>query len=138
MKTIISLLILIQFYSIELKNSDLKIYKDMGKVNRSYEITIESFWTFKKYDIDSVFISDQKIKLQFYDLYKKSKKTKISYVPFMNPKFAIIGNFSGEIDTLYLDSEYRYGFLSKRKVMIEHKKKALKSFFKENNKVFFD
>lgn len=140
-KKVILLLLIVLASSCKTKNeatkiNKLKAYKDLGQVQRSVDITISTFWSFKPIDLDSIFIekaeSIKSINKYLNNLHYK-KKQEI----FMNPKYAFMVTYQGKKDTLYMDENLRNGYYNNAHIEIEDKKGFLKDELKKLNPAFF-
>ncbi|PZO34364.1 MAG: hypothetical protein DCE86_02380 [Flavobacteriaceae bacterium] len=140
-KKIILFFLLPLIFSCKIKNNiaeidNIKVYKDLGQVQRTFDITIGSFWAFKSVDLDSIFIEKtQSLKLEKnLETLQSIRKTEI----FMNPKYAFLVVYQGKKDTLYMDENLRKGYYKNAHIEIEDKKVLLKIELEKLSPVFFD
>lgn len=140
-KKIILFFLLPLIFSCKIKNNiaeidNIKVYKDLGQVQRIFDITIGSFWAFKSVDLDSIFIEKtQSLKLEKnLETLQSIRKTEI----FMNPKYAFLVVYQGKKDTLYMDENLRKGYYKNAHIEIEDKKVLLKIELEKLSPVFFD
>ncbi len=112
------------------------MYKDLGQVQRTFDITIGSFWAFKSVDLDSIFIDKtQSLKLEKnLETLQSIRKTEI----FMSPKYAFLVIYRNKKDTLYMDENLRKGYYKNAHIEIEDKKGLLKIELEKLSPVFFD
>ena len=129
-------------FSCKIKNNmseidNIKVYKDLGQAQRTFDITIGSFWLFKSVDLDSISIdksqSLKSLEKHFNNLHS-IRKTEI----FMNPKYAFLVIYRNKKDTLYMDENFRKGYYKNAHIEIEDKKGLLKIELEKLNPVFFD
>lgn len=140
-KKIILFFLLVLIFSCKIKNNiseidNIKVYKDLGQVQRTFDITIGSFWAFKSVDLDSIFIDKtQSLKLEKnLETLQSIRKAEI----FMNPKYAFLVIYRNKKDTLYMDENLRKGYYKNAHIEIEDKKGLLKIELEKLSPVFFD
>lgn len=140
-KKIILFSLLVFIFSCKTKNNttkidNIKVYKDLGQVQRTFDITIGSFWAFKSVDLDSIFIDKtQSLKLEKnLETLQSIRKTEI----FMSPKYAFLVIYRNKKDTLYMDENLRKGYYKNAHIEIEDKKGLLKIELEKLSPVFFD
>ncbi|THD31606.1 hypothetical protein [uncultured Flavobacterium sp.] len=140
-KKIILFFLLALIFSCKIKNNiseidNIKVYKDLGQVQRTFDITIGSFWAFKSVDLDSIFIDKtQSLKLEKnLETLQSIRKTEI----FMSPKYAFLVIYRNKKDTLYMDENLRKGYYKNAHIEIEDKKGLLKIELEKLSPVFFD
>ncbi|WP_277016301.1 hypothetical protein [Flavobacterium lindanitolerans] len=140
-KKIILFFLLVLIFSCKIKNNiseidNIKVYKDLGQVQRTFDITIGSFWAFKSVDLDSIFIDKtQSLKLEKnLETLQSIRKAEI----FMNPKYAFLVIYRNKKDTLYMDENLRKGYYKNAHIEIEDKKGLLKIELEKLSSVFFD
>lgn len=140
-KKIILFFLLVLIFSCKIKNNiseidNIKVYKDLGQVQRTFDITIGAFWTFKSVDLDSIFIDKTKsLKLEKnLENLQSIRKTEI----FMSPKYAFLVIYRNKKDTLYMDENLRKGYYKNAHIEIEDKKGLLKIELEKLSPVFFD
>lgn len=140
-KKIILFFLLPLIFSCKIKNNiseidNIKVYKDLGQVQRTFDITIGSFWAFKSVDLDSIFIDKtQSLKLEKnLETLQSIRKTEI----FMSPKYAFLVIYRNKKDTLYMDENLRKGYYKNAHIEIEDKKGLLKIELEKLSPVFFD
>jgi hypothetical protein len=139
-KKIILFFLLALIFSCKIKNNiseidNIKVYKDLGQVQRIFDITIESFWAFKSVDLDSIFIDKtQSLKLEKnLETLQSIRKTEI----FMSPKYAFLVIYRNKKDTLYMDENLRKGYYKNAHIEIEDKKGLLKIELEKIKSCFF-
>lgn len=140
-KKIILFFLLALIFSCKIKNNiseidNIKVYKDLGQVQRTFDITIGSFWAFKSVDLDSIYIDKtQSLKLEKnLETLQSIRKTEI----FMSPKYAFLVIYRNKKDTLYMDENLRKGYYKNAHIEIEDKKGLLKIELEKLSSVFFD
>ncbi|WP_306564802.1 hypothetical protein [Flavobacterium lindanitolerans] len=140
-KKIIFFFLLALIFSCKIKNNiseidNIKVYKDLGQVQRTFDITIGSFWAFKSVDLDSIFIDKtQSLKLEKnLETLQSIRKTEI----FMSPKYAFLVIYRNKKDTLYMDENLRKGYYKNAHIEIEDKKGLLKIELEKLSPAFFD
>lgn len=140
-KKIIFFFLLALIFSCKIKNNiseidNIKVYKDLGQVQRTFDITIGSFWAFKSVDLDSIFIDKtQSLKLEKnLETLQSIRKTEI----FMSPKYAFLVIYRNKKDTLYMDENLRKGYYKNAHIEIEDKKGLLRIELEKLSPVFFD
>ncbi|WP_343625057.1 hypothetical protein [Flavobacterium lindanitolerans] len=140
-KKIILFFLLVLIFSCKIKNNiseidNIKVYKDLGQVQRTFDITIGSFWAFKSVDLDSIFIDKtQSLKSEKnLETLQSIRKAEI----FMNPKYAFLVIYRNKKDTLYMDENLRKGYYKNAHIEIEDKKGLLKIELEKLSSVFFD
>lgn len=140
-KKIILFFLLVLIFSCKIKNNiseidNIKVYKDLGQVQRTFDITIGSFWAFKSVDLDSIYIDKtQSLKLEKnLETLQSIRKTEI----FMSPKYAFLVIYRNKKDTLYMDENLRKGYYKNAHIEIEDKKGLLKIELEKLSPVFFD
>lgn len=106
---------------------DIVFYQNTGKVDRSYDVTEETFWDFKAQgDIDSLVVKDFG---DFSGYYRNIVKKPYENKPFMNPEYAVIIKTSKSIDTIYINDKLDKGYSVGESTMFEDK--TLYIYFKQ-------
>lgn len=141
-KKIILFFLLALISSCKIKNNiseidNIKVYKDLGQVQRTFDITIGSFWSFKSVDLDSISIDESQslksLEKHFKNLHS-IRKTEI----FINPKYAFLIIYQNKKDTLYMDENLRKGYYKNAHIEIEDKEGLFKIELEKLNPVFFN
>lgn len=105
----------------------ISIYKNTNSVDRSYDVTEETFWDFKDYnDLELLTLKEENEKSEFYKIFKKLDF--INYVerPILNPEYSIILHKENN-DTIFLNISLDKGYFStKKKMFIDNDRNILK------------